>query len=125
MKYTIHGFRQKILLSYGLDCIDALILRWIVDSYHMDKIKKIRIEDKDFFQIDHESLYEDLPILGTEDESAIAGRLNKFVDLGLLEKHMEQEGDKSVTYFAINKDEYQVLLPILKCKLKGDRRLRS
>ena len=33
MKYTIEGFNQQVLLNFNLDCIDAVILRYIIDLY--------------------------------------------------------------------------------------------
>ena len=41
MKYTIEGLNQEKLVEYGLNGIDAIILRYIIDFWHTGKMAKI------------------------------------------------------------------------------------
>jgi hypothetical protein len=38
VKYTIEGFQQSVLVGWGLDATDAIILRYLVDFYHSGRI---------------------------------------------------------------------------------------
>ena len=40
MKFTVDGFNQRVLCSYGIDCIESIILRWFVDFADSGKMVK-------------------------------------------------------------------------------------
>ena len=63
MKYTVEGFNQKVMLEMGFDCIDAVILRFIVDFWHSNKMTKIFNEGKEFLWIKYSNIINQIPII--------------------------------------------------------------
>ena len=70
MKYTIEGFNQQTLVDYGLNGIDAIILRYIVDE--------------DGAEI--EEIIKALPCIGIKNPIVMKRRINKYCSLLLLRK---------------------------------------
>lgn len=96
MQDVINGFSQERVLSISktannsdrseelfLDCIDLQILRWLIER----KFSFLRqnIGDDIFFVIDYEKMLSELPVLHIK-RRALCYRLDKFCELGLLEK---------------------------------------
>lgn len=113
MKYTIEGFNQEYAISLQkkiiekdkekiikLDCIDLIILRWIVD-FEPNMSKKI-IDGKTYFWINYQSLLEALPILDIK-KRMLCYRLDKMCDLNILEhKNVKEKGNYS--YYAFDRN---------------------
>lgn len=87
MKLTIMGFSQRKLIEYGLDTIDALILRWILDFYHSKNMMKINFEDKEYIWVNYKHLLENLPILNIAKDT-LYRRLKKICQAQVLECHV-------------------------------------
>ncbi len=77
MKYTVLGFNQKILVEWGYDTTDALLIRWIIDFYNTGKMKKVEVDGTRYFWILYKKVIADLPILGIKKD-AIADRMAKM-----------------------------------------------
>jgi len=77
MKYTVLGFNQKILVEWGYDATDALLIRWIIDFYNTGKMKKVEVDGTRYFWILYKKVIADLPILGIKKD-AIADRMAKM-----------------------------------------------
>ena len=90
MKYTIEGFSQQKLVEYGLDTIDALILRWFVDF--QPKMMKIYNDEKDYCWVKYQAIIDDLPILGITNREIVARRFNKFIKCNIMEKLISKDG---------------------------------
>ena len=112
MKYTIEGFQQKKLVEYGLDVTDALILRWFIDFAATNKMKKRTIElvgeDQQkkvhlFYRIIFDAILEEFPIFGISTKKGLSKRFDKYVESGLLLKHVMHGGinNGTETYFSI------------------------
>jgi hypothetical protein len=92
MKYTIEGFSQKFLTDNGLDCTDAILLRYIVDFYHTEKMSKITFDGVEYFWLKYEYVIEQLPILGIKSKDGLYRRMKKYVDCGLFRHFTKRSG---------------------------------
>lgn len=84
MKFTINGFSQKKLVEFGLDALDALILRYFVDFKDSSKMVTKNVEDKLFYWLKYETINKELPVLKLKKDS-VYRRLKKMCDCGVLE----------------------------------------
>lgn len=118
MKYTLEGFGQEAALSIRatitengltktikLDCIDLIILRWIVDFY--PNMKKTIIEGIEYAWLDYKSFVEDMPLLGLSKQS-LYKRCMKMVTLGVL-THKTIRSEGTFSYYGFG-PEYQRLV---------------
>lgn len=124
MKYTIMGFSQKRLVELGLDLTDAMILRWVVDFCNTKSIIKIAHEGKMYLWISYKSLCDDLPILGIK-KRAVAARLQKLDDAGILVSQLIKNPQGTFTCFAPNEDAISSLVSDGKGTYENDRGCRS
>jgi hypothetical protein len=87
MKYTFEGFGTQALMNLGLDIIDAVILRFVVDFRDSKRMKKHIKNDKEYFWIDYQHLLDELPpaIIGIHEKHAIRKRFIKYERRGLME----------------------------------------
>lgn len=109
MKFTVMGFSQAKLIELGLDTIDVTILRWIIDFYHTDAMKKIEVKGKHYFWIHYQTVLDELPILKIKNKNTLARRLEKLVKAGILEKYIDKEAG-NYTYFRIIEEGYKALI---------------
>ena len=108
MKYTIEGFSQEHLVKLGLDATDAVILRYIVDFYSTGKMVKISYESEEYFWLKYDALIDELPIIKITNKVALARRLGKFVECGLMKKMVYKHAG-AFTYFRLT-DVYEGLV---------------
>lgn len=85
MKYTIEGLSQAKLLEWGLDSVDAVILRWFADFYHGSRMKVLQHDGKEYRWLQYQHVIDELPICGISDRDAMANRFRKYVRCGLME----------------------------------------
>jgi hypothetical protein len=109
MKYTIEGLQQNILNEWKLDCADAVIIRFIVDFYHSEQMKKVEINNTHFFWIHYKTVLEELPILSINKE-ALATRFKKYVMCGLMRFHLEKTSQGTYTYYNFVENMYEKLV---------------
>ena len=106
MKFTIEGFSQEKLVENDLDCRDAVFLRWFVDFQATDKMKRVDHDGDRFYWINHESLREELPILGYNTPEMIGRYLKKLGKKGALTAHYQRKGEERGTqvFYRIDPD---------------------
>ena len=104
MKYTVEGFDQQLLVEYGLDCVDSVILRWFVDFYHTGKMAKVLNDGKEYAWVDYSGLIEDLPIIRIKND-AVRKRFIKFEKCGLMEHYTKKQGGSYSCYRLTDKYE--------------------
>lgn len=114
MKFTIEGFQQQALLDMKLDCIDSVILRYVVDFYSTGQMYHKIIDNKVFFWLNYSTVINEIPIIGISKPRYLAARFDKYVECGLMEKVFVKGQDEylnngkklsrrgSFTYFHIN-----------------------
>src|SRR3712207_4896167 len=87
IKYNIYGFSQSMLIKYGLDVIDALLLRYFVDFKNSGKMIKEKFHGEDYYWIDYKSVIEYIPIINITTNNALRRRLRKLEDCNMLKHH--------------------------------------
>ena len=108
MKYTIEGFSQQQLIEWRLDCVDAVILRYIVDFYVTGKMVKVQVEGVDFFWIKYSAVLDQLPIAGITSKRVLSRRFDKYVACGLMGKSVRKDAG-NYTFFRFT-SEYEKLV---------------
>ena len=109
MKYNIEGFSQRKLVEFGLDSVDAIILRWFVDFYATNKMVVLKDEnDKEFKWVNYGAIIEDLPILKITNREVIARRFKKMENCGILE-HWTCKNKGTFSCYRIG-DKYNCLI---------------
>jgi hypothetical protein len=110
MKYTIEGFQQDILTQYSLDCTDAVILRYIIDFWLSGKMQKHEHDgESDYFWMSYKTIIEELPIIKIKKQ-ALADRMQKFVDCGLMKFYLWKSGQGTFTHYKIIPEKYAPLV---------------
>jgi hypothetical protein len=109
VRYTIEGFSQQGLMNIGLDVVDAVILRFIVDFYLSGRMEKITEEDKEYVWIGLGYLLEQMPILNIERRQ-LSNRIDKMAMGGLIEKKIVKQGLGSKLYVRFMENVYVSLL---------------
>ena len=100
VKCTIEGFSQECALTFRnesakLDCIDLVILRWIVDFY--PKMNKIMVDNNEYAWLSYQKLCDDLPLISIS-KRAFAERLKKMVDFNILTYKLIKENGTFTAY---------------------------
>lgn len=130
MKYTIEGLQQEKLVAWRYDATDAIIIRFILDFYNTNKMKKIEIEGKCYFWLHYQTILTELPIININKRSLsdrmmkMCGRFKESRRKGmnkhaLFEFHLNKNAQGTFTYFRFKESELEQLLtnPV-KCKLR-------
>lgn len=102
MKYSIMGFDQKTLLDinkqgHKIDVNDLLILRWLVDFSHTDKMANLSIGSNAYYWVSYQAVLNDLPLLKI-GRRMLAVRLKKMVDAGILTSYLQKSGGTFTMY---------------------------
>lgn len=99
MKYSIAGFRQDKLVEYGLDIVDAYIIRWFLDFKATEKMASIEVEGKIFFWVKYQAVLDALPVSGVKNKKSLYRRFELYCALGLFQKHLIKNQKGTFTYF--------------------------
>ena len=108
MKYTIEGLQQKILIDYGLDGIDAIILRYVIDFWHSNRMIKIMHKGEEYLWIKYQAVIEALPCIKIKNKIALSRRFKKYVDCGLM-KHFHYKTGGSYSCYRFT-EKYDPLI---------------
>ena len=92
MRSDIMGFRQELLVRYGLDLVDALLLSYVQRACVSPKMKKVVDENNQpYVWLQHSKILEDLPILDVK-EDMLKKRIHKLVNVGMLKSIIKSDG---------------------------------
>lgn len=97
MKYTIHGFSQKVAIEMNLKNEELLLLRWFIDFMGTNRMKKFFIDDECFYWVRYDAILEDLPILDCK-KRAVAGKFKRLVDADVLKNRTLKQGGTYSVY---------------------------
>lgn len=97
MKYTIHGFSQKMAIEMNLKSDELLLLRWFVDFMGTNRMKKFFINDECFYWVRYDAILEDLPILDCK-KRAVASKFKNLVDANVLKNQTLKQGGTYSVY---------------------------
>jgi hypothetical protein len=90
MKYTLHGFSQRVAIELGLDNDDLALLRWFVD-FSSAGMKKYQIGDSIYYWVNYQTVCEELPIVASKKD-VIYRRLKKMSDAKVLKHETLKQG---------------------------------
>jgi len=84
MKYTIMGFSQKRSVELNLSVEDLAILRWFIDFYSTDHMRKFQASGKEYVLVNYKHFLEDMPIFKCTKKT-LATKFRHLVDANVLE----------------------------------------
>ena len=73
--------------ALDLDVVDMAIFDFVKHYAHSDKCMKLQTETGTYFWVSHNTIIQQLPILGISTGAGIIKRINKLIDAGLLARH--------------------------------------
>lgn len=109
------SYNQGNLIKIGamkgikVDSVDGTLFDWIKTFILSDKSMKNIIDNKIFMWVSYKAIREDNPICHISSNDVVGRRLQKLVDLGILEKHLSKE-DGNKAFFCITSFAYTYLL---------------
>lgn len=115
MKFTIEGFSQEVAVKLGLDAVDLVLLRWLVDFYNTGVMEMHIFGDKHFFWVHYETILTEMPILWITNKVSLGRRFKRMVKSGLMEFRVF-EGAGNRTYYRFDEN---LLTGLLSNKTKG------
>lgn len=118
MKYTIHGFSQKVAIEMGLRSDELLLLRWFVDFMGTNRMKKFFVEDECFYWVMYDAALEDLPILNCKKRT-IADKFKNLVDAGIL-KNLTLKRGGTYSVYALGEKYESLISDIEGCSLNSN-----
>ena len=92
-----------------IDAIDGILFDWIQNFMQSGKALKKLEDNKLYIWVSYKAIREDNPMCNINTNDVIGRRLNKLVDLGLIEKLLSKE-DGNKTFFCITQYAYDYLL---------------
>ena len=99
MKYTIHGYSQKVAIKLNLDHVDLLLLRWIQDFYP-NTTKEI-VNGKEFGWFNYQYLINELPIIKINSKDGLYRRLKKLCNVKILEHENVKNHKGNFSYYRV------------------------
>lgn len=105
-KNFIEIAKQK---NIKIDAIDGILFDWIQNFTKSNKALKKLIENKLYIWVSYAAIREDNPLCNINSNDVVGRRLNKLVDLGLLEKYLSKE-DGNKVFFHITDFAFTYLL---------------
>lgn len=100
MKFTINGFNQEKLIKYGLDAVDALILRYFIDFKDSGDMVIEIINNKPYYWVRYSYLISTIPIINLKSKDALRRRLKKLEKCKVLIHYHKNQGG-SYSYYGI------------------------
>jgi hypothetical protein len=119
MKYSVEGFDQSEMVNLGMDAVDAVLLRWVVDFWPF--VTKRLVGGREFGWIAFAHVVADLPILRNSNPESMARQFRGLVKKGILISYVDRVAN-SKTYFAFG-PAYETLIhePATERSGAGDR----
>ncbi|KZL93998.1 conserved phage C-terminal domain-containing protein [Clostridium magnum] len=99
MKFTILGYNQAKLMEFGLDVIDAVLLRYFVDFKDSGTMVKETIEGDLYYWLKYEGIMKELPMLNLKKDS-IYRRFKNMAEVEIL-KHRTIKSKGVYSYYNI------------------------
>lgn len=92
-----------------IDAIDGILFDWIQNFTKSNKALKKLIDNKLYIWVSYAAIREDNPLCNINSNDVVGRRLNKLIDLGLLEKYLSKE-DGNKVFFHITDFAFTYLL---------------
>lgn len=110
MRYSIEGFQQDKLVEYGLDSVDAVILRWFVDFIATGKMQVRVIDGVSYYWVNYSYVIEQLPVLGISAADSVGRRFKKMLKAGVIIKTTVRVQGASMVFLSPNTEKFSSLI---------------
>lgn len=107
MKHTIMGFRQDKLIKFGLDIIDASILRYFIDFKESNGMNTREVEGHIYYWLHYDAVLREFPIFRMK-KCTVQSRFFKLRDAGML-THLVVREKGTYSFFGIG-ENYKELI---------------
>ncbi|KEZ87494.1 hypothetical protein IO99_05280 [Clostridium sulfidigenes] len=107
MKHTIMGFRQDKLIKFGLDIIDASILRYFIDFKESNGMNIREVEGHIYYWLRYDAVLREFPIFRMK-KCTVQSRFFKLRDAGML-THLVVREKGTYSFFGIG-ENYKELI---------------
>jgi len=107
MKHTIMGFRQDKLIKFGLDIIDASILRYFIDFKESDGMNTREVEGHIYYWLRYDAVLREFPIFRMK-KCTVQSRFFKLRDAGIL-THLVVREKGTYSYFGIGENYNELI----------------
>lgn len=107
MKHTIMGFRQDKLIKFGLDIIDASILRYFIDFKESDGMNTREVEGHIYYWLRYDAVLREFPIFRMK-KCTVQSRFFKLRDAEIL-THLVVREKGTYSFFGIG-ENYKELI---------------
>ncbi len=107
MKHTIMGFRQDKLIKFGLDIIDASILRYFIDFKESNGMNTREVEGHIYYWLRYDAVLREFPIFRMK-KCTVQSRFFKLRDVGML-THLVVREKGTYSFFGIG-ENYKELI---------------
>lgn len=107
MKHTIMGFRQDKLVKFGLDIIDASILRYFIDFKESNGMNTREVEGHIYYWLRYDAVLREFPIFRMK-KCTVQSRFFKLRDAGML-THLVVREKGTYSFFGIG-ENYKELI---------------
>lgn len=107
MKHTIMGFRQDKLIKFGLDIIDASILRYFIDFKESNGMNTREVEGHIYYWLRYDAVLREFPIFRMK-KCTVQSRFFKLRDAGIL-THLVVREKGTYSFFGIG-ENYKELI---------------
>lgn len=108
IKYSVEGFSQERLLKYGLDTVDALILRYFIDFKDSGEMVLEIINGKPFYWLKYEKLLEEIPIAKIKNKDVLRRRLKRMEDAKIL-LHYQKRKKGNYSFYGIGPNYFELI----------------
>ena len=108
MKFTYMGFSQEKLVEYGLDLIDAAILRCFIDFKDSGKMVLEIHEGQTFYWVKYSNILEENPIFNITTKYTLRKRFKKLTDASILIHYHKKMGG-SYSFYGVG-ENYEKLI---------------
>ncbi|WP_346897381.1 conserved phage C-terminal domain-containing protein [Clostridium sp. UBA7503] len=107
MKHTIMGFRQDKLIKFGLDIIDASILRYFIDFKESNRMNTREVEGHIYYWLRYDAVLREFPVFEIK-KCTVQSRFFKLRDAGML-THLVVREKGTYSFFGLG-ENYKELI---------------
>lgn len=97
------------LKNIKIDAIDGILFDWIQNFTKSTKVLKKLVDNKLYIWVNYETIRTENPLCNINTNDVVGRRLNKLVDLDLLEKYLSKE-DGNKVFFHVTDFAFTYLL---------------
>lgn len=120
MKYTICGFNQNKMIEFGMDIIDAHLLRYFIDFKDTGKMIAEIFDNKPYYWIKYESVIEEIPTLKLKSKDSVYRRYKNMCKNNILVHKTRKDKRGTYSFYSVG-ENYKNLISDTGYGLKSER----